>query len=80
MMVRQTLANEVFAIIWNAGFGRELDSTGVQDSLIPHDSHLWLVMAKWFDAEKQLIENDSHAPDVNLNCDEIMLVRQESIW
>ena len=77
MVVRQTLANKVFAIIWNAGFRGELDSTGVQDSLIPHDSHLWFVMAKWFNAEKQLIENDSHAPDINLN-KKIMMLDKEA--
>jgi len=66
MVVRQTLANEVFAGIWDAGFLRELDCAGVQDGLIPHDGHLRLVMTKWFDAEKQLIEDDSHAPNINL--------------
>lgn len=66
MVVRQTLANEVFAAIWDGRFLGELDSAGIQDGLIPHDGHLRLVVAKWFDAEKQLIENYSHAPNVNL--------------
>lgn len=37
-------------------------------------------MTKWFDAEKQLIEDDSHAPNINLLSDLGVLRLIEALW
>ena len=66
-MVSQTPADELFAAVRDGRLWRELDLAGVEDCLIAHDRHLRLVVAEGLHPEQQLIEDDAHAPNVNLS-------------
>ena len=67
MVVGQAFPNEFFASIRDSWLSREEHLLGVEDSLVSHDSHLSLVVTEWLYSEQQLVENNSHAPNVNLN-------------
>jgi hypothetical protein len=66
MMVCQTLANELSAAVGNGGLLRELDLSSIEDGLIPHDCHLRLIVAERLHPEQKLVEDNPHAPNINL--------------
>ena len=66
VMICQALAYKFFAAVRDWGLRWKLDLSSVQNSLVPYDSHLRLIMAEGFYSEKKLIKDDTHAPNVNL--------------
>lgn len=65
-MVSEAFSDEIFTLISNLRFLGKDNFSRVENGLIPHNSHLRLVMAKRFNAKHQFVKNDSNWPDINL--------------
>jgi len=68
MVICQALSNEFFAGVRDRGLWWELHLSCIEDCLVTHYCHLRLVVAERFHTEEKLVEDDAHAPDINLLC------------
>lgn len=67
MVICQALSNEFFAGVRDRGLWWELHLSCIEDCLVTHYCHLRLVVAERFHTEEKLVEDDAHAPDINLD-------------
>lgn len=66
MVVGQASSNEILAGVGYCWLCREHNLSCIENCLVAHDGHLSLIVAEWFNAENQFVEDHSNAPNVNL--------------
>ena len=66
MVVSEAVPDEILAPVGNHWLLWELHLPCVKNGLVSNDRHLRFIMAEGFHPEQQLVEDDTDAPDVDL--------------